>query len=366
MKTTIATIGSHSALDVCEGAKAEGFNSLVVAQKGREKTYLGPYKTRNRKLGTENREIGVVDELLLVDKFRDMASEKNVAYMQERNCVFVPNRSFAVYVGYDNIENNFSVPIFGNRRLLRAEERGEEKDQYYLMEKAGLRFPKNIKSPDKIDRLSIVKVSEAARHYERAFFLCRSPEEYKEKSDELLAAGKITKEGLEAAKIEEYIIGAHFNFNFFWSPIHQELELLGIDTRRQTNLDGFLRMPADQQLETLKVKQPTTIEVGHIACTLRESLLEQVYELGEKFVHAVSREYPPGLIGPFALQGAIQEDGREEFVCFDISLRIPGSPGTRFTPYSGYLFRENISFGRRIAMEIKDAEAENRMEEVTT
>jgi 5-formaminoimidazole-4-carboxamide-1-(beta)-D-ribofuranosyl 5'-monophosphate synthetase len=366
MKHTIATLGSHSALDVSEGAKKEGFDSLVVAQRGREKVYLGPYKSRTRETGDGTRNIGVIDELLLVDKFKDMVEPKNIEFMKERNCVFVPNRSFAVYVGYEDIENNFPIPVFGNRRLLRAEERGEEKDQYYLMEKADVRFPKVIESPDKIDRLAIVKVSEAQRHYERAFFLCRSFEEYERKSNELLAIGKVTKEGLEAAKIEEYIIGAHFNFNFFYSPIHQELELLGIDTRRQTNLDGFLRMPADQQLETLKVMQPTTIEVGHIACTLRESLLEQVYDLGERFVHAVEKEYPPGLIGPFALQGAIQEDGKEEFVCFDVSLRIPGSPGTRFTPYPEYLFRESISFGRRIAMEIKDAEKEKRIEEITT
>jgi 5-formaminoimidazole-4-carboxamide-1-(beta)-D-ribofuranosyl 5'-monophosphate synthetase len=366
MKHTIATLGSHSALDVSEGAKKEGFDSLVVAQKGREKVYLGPYKSRKRDTADGERDIGVVDELLLVNNFKEIVNEQNIAFMKERNSIFVPNRSFAVYVGYEDIENNFPIPIFGNRRLLRAEERGEEKDQYYLMEKAGVRFPKEIKSPERIDRLCIVKASEAQRHYERAFFLCANPEEYKEKSTELLKAGKITPEGLQAAKIEEYIIGAHFNFNFFWSPIHQELELLGIDTRRQTNLDGFLRMPADVQLETLKIAQPTTIEVGHIACTLRESLLEQVYELGEKFVHAVECEYPPGLIGPFALQGAIQEDGREEFVCFDVSLRIPGSPGTRFTPYSEYMFRESISFGRRIAMEIKDAEKKGKIEEVTT
>lgn len=366
MKHTISTLGSHSALDVCEGAKKEGFDTLVVAQKGREKTYLGPYKTRKRETGDGTRDMGVVDALLLVDKFKDMVTERNIAFMKERNCVFVPNRSFAVYVGYENIENNFPIPIFGNRRLLRAEERGEEKDQYYLMEKAGVRFPREISSPDKIDRLCIVKVSEAQRHYERAFFLARSPEEYRQKSEELLNAGKITEEGLKKAKIEEYIIGAHFNLNFFWSPIHQELELLGVDTRRQTNLDGFLRMPADQQLETLKIAQPTTIEVGHIACTLRESLLEQVYDLGERFVRAVEKEYPPGIIGPFALQGAIQEDGKEEFVCFDVSLRIPGSPGTRFTPYSEYLFRESISFGRRIAIEIKDAEKKGKIEEVTT
>ena len=366
MEHTIATLGSHSALDVCEGAKKEGFSSLVVAERGREKVYLGPYKSRTRDTGHRTRDIGVVDELLLVDKFRDIVQEKNVSFMKQRNAIFVPNRSFAVYVGYEDIEDNFPIPVFGNRRLLRAEERGEEKDQYYLMEKAGVRFPKEIRKPENIDRLCIVKASEAQRHYERAFFLCRNFEEYEKKSGELLKTGKITPEGLEKAKIEEYIIGAHFNFNFFYSPVHQELELLGIDTRRQTNLDGFLRMPADVQLEALKIMQPTTIEVGHIACTLRESLLEQVFELGEKFVHAVEKEYPPGIIGPFALQGAIREHGKEEFVCFDVSLRIPGSPGTRFTPYSGYLFRENISFGRRIAMEIKDAGKQKKIGQVTT
>jgi len=366
MEHTIATLGSHSALDVCEGAKKEGFSNVVVAQKGREKTYLGAYKSRKRETGGRKLEIGVVDELLLLEKFSDITNKQSVEFLQKRKSIFVPNRSFAVYVEYDDIENRFPIPIFGNRRLLRAEERGEEKDQYYLMEKAGVRFPKEIKAPDKIDRLSIVKVSEAKRSYERAFFLAQNPEEYKKKSEELLKAGKITAEGLKKAKIEEYIIGAQFNLNFFYSPVHEELELLGVDTRRQTNLDGFLRMPADQQLETLKVMQPSTIEVGHIACTLRESLLEQVFELGERFVHSVEKEYPPGIIGPFALQGAIREEGKEEFVCFDVSLRIPGSPGTRFTPYSEYLFREPVSFGRRIAMEIKDAEKEKMIEEVTT
>lgn len=362
MEHTITTIGSHSALDVCEGAKAEGFSTLVVCQKGRDATYSVYYKTRKR----AEREIGVVDEVMILDRFRDMASEENQKYMLERKSVFIPNRSFAVYVGYDTIEKDFSVPVFGNKHLLRAEERNVEKDQYYLMEKAGVKFPKTIGSPDKIDTLSIVKVSEAKRSYERAFFLARSPEEYVEKSEALLKEGKITKEGLENAKIEEYVIGAHFNFNFFYSPLHDEVELLGIDTRRQTNLDGFLRLPADQQLELLKYRQPSTIETGHIACTLRESLLQQALEAGEKLVEASKKEYAPGIIGPFALQGAMEERDGERFVCFDVSLRIPGSPGTRFTPYSEYLFRKSISFGRRIAMEISEGEKKNRTEELTT
>lgn len=39
----------------------------------------------------------------------------------------------------------------------------------------------------------IVKVNEATRSYERAFFVATSTEDYKSKSAELLKAGKITQ-----------------------------------------------------------------------------------------------------------------------------------------------------------------------------
>jgi len=363
MEHTITTLGSHSALDVSEGAKIEGFKNLVVCQKGREATYLGHYKTRKR----GEKEVGVVDEVLLLDKFSEITDERNVKFMQDRNAIFVPNRSFSVYVGYDKIENEFPIPMFGNRKLLRAEERDEPNNQYDLLKKADINYPEPVDSPEKIDRLVVVKVSEAKRSYERAFFLASSYEEYKEKSEKLLETGSIKEEDLKKARIEEFIVGAPFNFNFFYSPIHEELELLGIDKRRQTTLDGYLHMPADVQLEVLKKRQPRNIEAGHVACTIRESLLEHVFEQAEKFVRTVEKEYPPGLIGPFALQGAIDEiDGKEQFVTFDISFRMPGSPGTRFTPYSGYLFRESISFGRRIAIEIKEAEKRKEIEKITT
>ncbi|MBI5133587.1 MAG: DUF1246 domain-containing protein, partial [Thaumarchaeota archaeon] len=134
MPYTISTLGSHSALDVCEGAKQEGFRTLVVAQRGREKTYLEYYKTRKR--GT--REVGVIDEVLLVNKFSEMIKVPALALM--KNAIFVPNRSFAVYVSYDAIEDKgkFPIPIFGNRNLLRAEERTAKNNQYDLMKKAGI------------------------------------------------------------------------------------------------------------------------------------------------------------------------------------------------------------------------------------
>ena len=61
--------------------------------------------------------------------------------------------------------------------------------------------------------------------------------------------GIITCEALEKAIIEEYVIGAKFNANLFWSPLTDEIDLLGFDRRIQTDLDGVLDLPALEQLE---------------------------------------------------------------------------------------------------------------------
>ncbi|MCI4328605.1 MAG: DUF1246 domain-containing protein, partial [Thermoplasmata archaeon] len=42
----VAAVGSHSALDIADGAVSEGFRTLVLAQKGREATYSRYYRTR--------------------------------------------------------------------------------------------------------------------------------------------------------------------------------------------------------------------------------------------------------------------------------------------------------------------------------
>ena len=122
----IGVLGSHSALEIGYGVKQEGLEVVVVCQRGREKTYTQHYKN-------------LFDHVLLVEKFADIIQNEYQEKMQELNTVFVPNRSFSVYVGYDNIENRFMVPIFGNRRILRTEERDLPRNQYYLLEKAGIK-----------------------------------------------------------------------------------------------------------------------------------------------------------------------------------------------------------------------------------
>jgi 5-formaminoimidazole-4-carboxamide-1-(beta)-D-ribofuranosyl 5'-monophosphate synthetase len=53
-------------------------------------------------------------------------------------------------------------------------------------------------------------------------------------------------------------------------------------------------------------------------------------------------------------------------VVFDVSKRIPGSPLTRFTPHTGYLYGKSISYGERIAMEIKKAIEQSKLKLIVT
>ncbi len=345
----IGVLGSHSALEIASGARKEGLKTVVICQMGREKTYSKYYKN-------------LFDEIVILDRFSEITKKDTVKRLVELSTVFIPNRSFSVYVGYNNIENSFSVPIFGSRALLRAEERDEKRNQYYLLDKAGIKRPEEFKNPEEIDRLCIIKIMQKGS-VERAFFFASSPWEFEKKAQERVKSGLISKEGLKNAVIEEYVLGALFNANFFYSPLSGEIELLGFDRRIQTNLDGLLKLPAKEQPEISETVQ--NIEVGHMPATMRESQLEKVFEAAESFVSACKKEYPPGLFGLFALQGSINK--KLEFVVFDCSLRVPGSPILEsVSPYTSYKYGEIVSPGRRVAMEVKRAAEEGKLGEIVT
>ena len=348
-KLSIATIGSHSALEIMDGAKDEGLPTICICQKGRDL----PYKRFKR----------LSDEIMLVEKFSDVLNRENQEKLREQNAVMVAHRAFTAYLGYDNIENNLKVPIFGNRSLLRAEERTATRNQYYLLEKAGVRHPKIFRKPEEIDAPAMVKVQEAKRKLERAFFVVSSYEDYKRKSAERIHQGNISKKDLESATIEEYVPGTYFNLNYFYSPLEAETQFLGIERRLQTNLHDLVSVPARQQLDfDIQVQN---IEVGHTPASIRESLLEKVFEIGDKFTAAVRKEYPPGVIGPISLQSIVTVD--LDFVVYDVSLRVPGNPILATTsPYTKYYYGHTIGVGRRIAMEIKSAAAQKKLHDIVT
>jgi 5-formaminoimidazole-4-carboxamide-1-(beta)-D-ribofuranosyl 5'-monophosphate synthetase len=350
---SVATIASHSALDVFDGAKDHGLRTVAVCQVGREKTY-----TRFNR---------VIDEVLLLDRFADVVRADIVDRLRRGHAIFVPNRSFSVYVGYDNIERSFPVPVFGNRYLLRYEERVSEKNYYKLLDIAGIRRPRTYTYPDEIDRPVIVKIPHARKRVERGFFIAVDREDFKRKFARLVSRGVLLEEDIAKASIEELVVGAHFNVNYFKSVAEGRVEILSIDRRIQTNLDGLLRLPADVQLELGEYLDVEMIEVGHEPATIRESVLEKLFEAGDRFVEAAEKVEPPGVVGPFTLQLMVTKD--LEVVVFDVALRIGGGTNAYMgigSQYSKLYFGRSVSMGWRIAKEIKDCAEGGCLEDVVT
>jgi 5-formaminoimidazole-4-carboxamide-1-(beta)-D-ribofuranosyl 5'-monophosphate synthetase len=232
-----------------------------------------------------------------------------------------------------------------------------------LLERAQINHPKIYNNYSDIEGLAIVKIQESKRKLERAFFIVSSAQDYLEKSQNKIKEKMITKEDLDSSIIEQFVVGTYFNFNFFTSPLTTETEFLGIERRLQTNLNDLNGLPARDQLEfETEVRH---IEIGHTPASIRESMLQKVFELGDKFTTAVQKEYPPGLIGPFSLQSIVTPD--LEIVVYDVSLRVPGNPIMATTsPYSKYSYGQTFGVGRRIAMEVKKAVASNKLSAVTT
>ncbi|WP_400228124.1 DUF1297 domain-containing protein [Methanomethylophilus alvi] len=368
-KARIGVLASHSALDTCDGATSEGFNTLAVCQKGREKTFNNYFRTQRDASGNPVR--GVVDDTLILDRFSDVLLPQNQEYLMNTNTLWVPNRSFTSYCNIDQVENDFKVPMVGSRNLLRSEERGGPQDYYWLLEKANLPYPKKIEKPEDIDGLTIIKVHHHVKKLERGFFTAKDYDQYVEKSQELIRQGVLDEDFEKHARMEQYIIGPVFNLDFFYDPLEEKgekVELLGIDWRFESSLDGYVRLPAKQQVE---LEQdgiiPEYTVCGHNSATLRESLLDKAFEMAEKYVKATQQYYKPGIIGPFCLQTCVDKD--LNFYIYDVAPRIGGGTNVHMSvghPYGNTLWRTNMSTGRRLSMEVRKAIEQERLEEIIT
>ncbi|NLN71308.1 MAG: formate--phosphoribosylaminoimidazolecarboxamide ligase family protein [Thermoplasmatales archaeon] len=368
-KAKIGVVASHSALDTCDGAVSEGFRTIAVCQNGRENTFSKYYKSQRDAEGNLLR--GVVDETLLLNKFKDIMNPEIQDKLMKNNVLFIPNRSFVSYSGIDAVENDFRVPMVGSRNLLRSEERGDEKDYYWILEKAGLPFPKKVDKPEDIDGLTIIKVHHKVKKLERGFFTAQSYDQFLEKSEDLIKQGVIEPDFQKDARMEQYIIGPVFNLDFFYSPLEEKgekIELLGVDWRFESSLDGFCRLTGKQQVELENDGiLPEYTVCGHNSATLRESLLDKAFEMAEKYVAATKKHYDPGVIGPFCLQTCVDKD--LDFYIYDVAPRIGGGTNVHMAvghPYGNALWRREMSTGRRLSMEIRRAIEQERIEEIIT
>lgn len=322
----IATLGSHSALQILKGAKDEGFKTLVIAL--------------NKQISFYKR-YSFIDEIIGVNAFSEFPKiEKQIA---DKNIIVIPHGSFVAYLGMEG-NKKMTLPYFGNKKVLDFEfDRVKQGD---WLKKAGINTPEEFKNINDVEFPVIIKSFGAAGG--KGYFLVNNKQDLAE---------KLKHFNNQQYVIQQYIVGVPLYIHYFYSPLTKTLEILSMDRRYETNVDALGRIPFNVD--------PSYVVVGNSPLVLRESMLPKAYEMGEKVVKK-SQELisPQGLFGPFCLETIITPD--QKFYVIEISARIVA--GTNLfiegSPYADLLYNEPMSTGRRIAREIKNAIRENKLKEI--
>ncbi len=335
----IATLGSHSALNILRGARDEGLKTICLCRE-RERIIYDSF--------------GVADEIIELKDYSELLNKKIQEELIEKEALLIPHGTFNAYIGK---LDELKVPVFGNRVLMEWE-MDREKQRKWLTN-SNLKLPKVYK-PEEINRLVIVKYPGARGG--SGYFLATSPEDFYEKSKELVMQGIISEEDVKNAFIQEYIVGTNVYLTFFYSPVLNRVELIAVDRRYESNVDGIGRIPAKEQLKA-KINVTYTV-TGNFPVVLRESLLAKALRAAYSVVEVSKKIAYPGMVGPFCLEAVFDE--KAEMYVFEISARIVAGSnvGIPYSPYSYVLFGEPMYAGRRIAREVKMALEKSMLEEL--
>ncbi len=326
----IATICSHSSLQIFAGARAEGVKTIGIVKRDKKELY-------------ESFPLAKPDEFLVVDDYSQLPDNELIA----RQAILIPHGSFLEYTG-TNFEKS-KVPIYGNRASI-VWERSRAK-MFEWLHKAKIKTPRVFK-PEEINRPVLVKFPGAKGG--QGYTIVKSSEEFK------------AKVGNRECMIQEFIIGVRAYPHYFFSPFGNigyktrqgRLEILGFDRRVESSADEIARAVS------VGIKPDLSFTVmGNEPLVLRESLLSDYMEIGRK-VSEASFELFGGVAGPFCVETIITDD--LDIYAFEISARIVA--GTNVYPngsqYSLYYYTEPMSTGRRIARELKIAKEKNRLKDV--
>ena len=98
---SIATLGSHCALQVLKGAKDEGFKTILLCEKKREHLY---------------RRFGFIDEIFLMDSFLELFEQNCESMLQENNSILIPHGTLISQMSSEQIES-IKTPVFGNKYI---------------------------------------------------------------------------------------------------------------------------------------------------------------------------------------------------------------------------------------------------------
>ena len=202
--TSIATLGSHCSLQVLKGAKDEGLKTILVCEKKREKLY---------------KRFPFIDEMIIVDSFKEVLDQKCQKTLEENNAVLIPHGTLVAQMSSEEIES-IKTPVFGNKWILRWESDREMKEK--LMREAKLPMPEPVTEPSQIEKLVIVKRQGAAGG--KGYFMASNEEDYNSKRNQLISEGIISKD--ETLYIQEYAAGVFGLFNIFLFSIKRRIGIL--------------------------------------------------------------------------------------------------------------------------------------------
>ncbi len=325
----IATLGSHTALQILKGAQDEGIKSICICERGSTR----PYES-----------YGVADEIIVLDKFADFFKIEDQLIAQ--NAIMVPHGSFVAYIGAEKVKD-IKVMHYGTKGILEWES-NRTKERVWLSN-AGIKLPKIYNTPEEIDTTVIIKFHGA--HGGQGYFLANSPEEFYERYKEY--------EGSDDYVIQEYIVGVPVYSHYFYSKLTGELEVMGFDKRYESNADSIGRIAAKDQVDA-GIRTTYTI-TGNVPIVIRESMLPQIFDMGDRVIAASQELAEGGLFGPFCLEGII--DPKLNYYVFEISARIVAgtNPYVNGSPYTWLKYNEPMSTGRRIAREIKTAIEQDKL-----
>ncbi len=338
----IATIGSHSALQILKGARDEGVPNIVVCKRGTE----GVYKS-----------FGVADTILIVDEWSEW-DKKIEPELLKSKAIIIPHGSFISYMGHEKVQS-MKTMYYGTKEILEWESNRTMEREWLL--DAKILMPRVFEKPEDIDCPVIVKFHGAGGGF--GYFVVRNAEQFYEvKNRKYPDENDFT--------IQEYIIGVPLYIHYFYSPITGELEIMSFDKRYESNADSIGRIKAEDQLAA-KIHTSYTI-VGNIPLVVRESMLPEFFQMGERVLKAsrklhntkTMKKLTKGLFGPFCLETIVTRK-LQTFV-FEISARIVAgtNPFIEGSPYTALKYDVPMSTGRRIARDIKQAIEGGRLSEI--
>ncbi len=329
-RPAIATLLSHSALQIFHGARLEGLPTIGIGRKEDREIYDAFPRAKP-------------ERFIEVPDWPALAEPEVQRTLLKEQALLVPHGSFVEYVGPERVMA-LEVPMFGNRATL-SWEGSRERQRKWLME-AGLQTPK-VFLPKEVKSKVFVKFSGARGG--RGYFTAKSP---KEVLRGLAAAGVPP----EHAEVQEFLTGVRYYVHYFASPLYGRTELLSMDRRIETVDEGLRNWPDPPEMEF-------TVS-GNLPVVVREKFLRDLVAAGQKVAASAKILFAPGLIGPFCLESIYHPD--RGFTFFEISARIVAGTNLYPTgsPYSAFTWDEPMSTGRRLAREVKIAFQKRRLGEL--